>query len=198
MTPLCMYLAGAIRDNHPEDIEWREYISSKLYPFIGHDMLRILSPLGGKSFDEKTGKWTISGVPSHAYHIVSQDFWSVDRADIIVFNMLPMAEGYQSIGTLTEWGRSTATQKLRYVILPQGFKGHKNLDMYQGPHPFIERNATEIFQTVNECVEFLVRHMPVLAGVDPRFDPYSQEARRIDEIVEKRFEHMSPKGMPRA
>lgn len=166
---LTMYLAGAIRDNHPEDIEWREDIIRRLGWLIDANQLRIISPLGGKSFNKETGKWTMSGVPSHIQHIVSQDFWSVDKCDIIVFNFLALKDKYPNIGTLTEWGRSTSSAKLRYIIWPEGVNGHKNLDMYAGVHPFITHNMTEMFTSVEACGDFLERHIPVLAGVEPEF-----------------------------
>ena len=46
MSKLKIYLAGAIRDDHPEDIEWRETFIKAL-----KDTVILLSPLAGKMFD---------------------------------------------------------------------------------------------------------------------------------------------------
>ena len=162
---LTFYLAGAIRDNRPEDIEWRARLGAQLNEYVTRRKIEIISPLGGKTFNPTTKEWLISGLPSEPRHIISQDFWAVDRADIIVVNLLPMDEGYQSIGTLMEYGRSTITSKLRYVIAPPKFRGSGNA-MYPDIHPFLERTATAIFSDVDTCVGFLQRHLPYLLGQD--------------------------------
>lgn len=167
---LHLYLAGAIRDGKAEDIEWREEVAQKLFPYVESGLLRILSPLGGKVYNEQERVWTISGVRSNAHLIVSQDFWCVDRADICVFNFLPLTTDYKSIGTLSEWGRSTARSCLRFVIWPSDFTGHEN-QMYKQVHPFIANNATQVFASVEECASFLLKHVPVVAGVAPGYDP---------------------------
>ena len=173
---LTIYLAGAIRDNHQEDIDWRDQMIQALVPYVNVNILQIISPLGGKRFDKKTGAWTLSGVPSHDYHIVSQDFWSVDKCDIIVANFLPLADGYPSIGTLTEWGRSTATSKLRYVIWPTGMQGHQNGKMYPGPHPFITQNMTEMFPSVADCIKFLM-HQQLNRTLENTKEPHASKGR---------------------
>lgn len=169
--PLVLYLAGAIRDNEEQDIVWREHTAMALMPFIQQGLLRIISPLGGKQFNAKTGKWTISGEETSAAHIVAQDFWAIDRADLAVFNLLSLAQGYPSIGTLMELGRATGRSTLRYIIAPPAFQGHANKGTFAGLHPFVERNASMCFESVERWLNFMMRHMPVLAGVDPRFNP---------------------------
>lgn len=164
---LTMYLAGSIRDNRPEDIAWREQVIDKLYWLVEADQLRIISPLGGKQHDFESGVWTVSGAPSTQQHIITQDFWSVDRSDIIIFNFLALSEKYPSIGTLVEFGRSTSSAKLRYVIARPGYKGHENAAMYAGIHPFIAHNATQVFDSVDACIAHVNAHVPVLSGVNP-------------------------------
>jgi len=178
---MLMYLAGAIRDGHKEDIEWRESVAQRLFPFVEGGLLRILSPLGGKVYSEKERAWTISGIQSNAHLIVSQDFWSVDRMDIGIFNFLSLADQYPTIGTLSEWGRSTAKSCLRFAIWPQGVTGHCN-EMYAQVHPFITNNATQVFYSVSDCLNFLIRHIPVLAGVAPGYDP---EGKNQDYFAER-------------
>lgn len=163
MKHLTIYLAGAIRDNHDEDWEWREYAIEKLSPYAC-----ILNPLAGKQFDRATGKWTMNGETASARTIVKQDFWCVDRCDAILFNFLSLAEGYASIGTLTEWGRATGTGALLYPIVKEKYTGHQNQSMYQ-LHPFIEENATNVFFDAKSAVDFLARHFTMLTGDDPHF-----------------------------
>ncbi len=183
---LKMYLAGAIRDKHPEDIAWRERAISTLSQFVKLGLLKILNPLGGKKYDDKTGLWTMSGVPAKARHIVSQDFWCVDQADIMVVNLTSLNSGYKSIGSLMELGRSTAHSCLRYVILPPEFKGHGNLDMYNQVHPFLDYPMTEVFPDVDTLLEFLSWHVPVMAGVSPRFrSPYPITEQEMDDVLER-------------
>ena len=160
---LTVYLAGAIRDGKPEDIAWREAMIDDL-----RRVAVILNPLAGKHRDEASGLWTLSGRPSGSKVIVHQDFWAVDRADIIVFNLLPMAEGYLSIGTMAEWGRSTTRSVLRYVIAKPNFTGRQNAAMFK-LHPFIAEYATDIFATADECRDFLRMHIGRLSGARPRY-----------------------------
>jgi len=157
-----IYLAGAIRDAHPEDIAWRERAIVMFQNYA-----TVLNPLGGKSKD-KNGKWTMSGIPSTAKTIVKQDFWCVDRADIIVCNLKPLASGYPSIGTLTEFGRATGTGALIFLCVEDKYKGHDNNSMYK-LHPFLEENATVVFTEVDAMLRFVAVHLRMLSGADPSY-----------------------------
>lgn len=161
-----VYLAGAIRDNHPEDISWREYVISA----IQHKSV-ILNPLAGKSFNAADKQWTVSGVPSSASLIVKHDFWSVDRADVVIFNFTALAEQYPNIGTLVEFGRATANGALLYAVIDQDYKGHENTDMYD-LHPFLAENCAVVFNSITDLVAFLSQHIEVLSGATPRFAGY--------------------------
>ena len=158
-----VYLAGAIRDGKSEDIEWREDFVNEL-----EGKATFLNPLGGKLYHSGTGQWTVCGQPSTARAIVKQDFWCVDRADIIVANLTPMASGYPSIGTIFELGRATARGCVVYVILDPGFTGHENGKMY-GLHPFIAENSAMTFASVKEAIEFFDQYLDVLSGCEPNF-----------------------------
>lgn len=161
---LTMYLAGAIRDGHPEDFQWREDF---IFALRDHPV-QILNPLGGKTHHKDTGLWTVSGIPSSAHFIVDHDFWAVDVSDIIVFNFLALADKYPNIGTLTEWGRSTARPILRYSIWPARFTGHENERMF-GRHPFVDEMSAAVFPDSDSCLDFLRQHILVLAGDNPSF-----------------------------
>ncbi len=157
-----IYLAGAIRDSHPEDIAWRERAIVMFQNYAN-----ILNPLGGKSKDAD-GRWTMSGIPSNAKTIVKQDFWCVDRADILVANLMPLQDGYPSIGTLTEYGRATGTGALIFVAVHDKYTGHDNTSMYK-LHPFIEENATVVFTEIDLMLRFVAVHLRMLSGFDPSY-----------------------------
>ena len=160
---LTIYLAGAIRDGRLNDIEWREKVISSLLdsPAI------ILNPLGGKHFDAKSGAWTLCGREVTAPSIVKYDFNSVKRADIILANLTSLSERYPSIGTLIELGAAAALGKLIYLILDNKYAGHEN-SMFTR-HPFLQEIAADIFESVDEAIEFLKKYIPVLSGTNARY-----------------------------
>lgn len=160
-----IYLAGAIRDNRPDDIEWRERVISAL-----GDKATFLNPLGGKTYNSETREWTMSHkVPSTTKHIVPQDLWEVDRADIVIANLSALAEGYPNIGTLMEFGRATARGALIYTVLEANYAGHDNPKMYS-LHPFLDWLSAASFTSVDDLIAFLHRHLDVLSGANPHFD----------------------------
>ena len=138
-----IYLAGAIRPDHREDEEWRIQFTKSL---IG--LAIVYNPMFGK--ERKDDQWTIFGVPSHDRMIVHHDFYMVDNADIVVFNLLAMKEGYHCIGTMTEFGRSTARTQIRYVIAPPDDASYPKI------HPFIVQSAAHVFTTVEETLGFVM------------------------------------------
>lgn len=163
---LKLYLAGAIRDNHPEDETWRNELINTLKEYEVLDYVCVLNPLGGKDKNAK-GEWTSSGYPCLSRYVVQQDFWCVERADILIFNFLALKDHYPNLGTLIEFGHSTAKRQLRFVIWPSAYLGHENEKMFD-VHPFILENSTAIFSSVKECTEYLINHLKVLTGVEPR------------------------------
>jgi nucleoside 2-deoxyribosyltransferase len=163
---ITIYLAGAIRDDHPEDIEWREL-------FIKHlkNIATIFNPLAGKVFDSEKKKWYLHGHFSTGEIIVPHDFWMVEHSDLIIFNFLSLAEGYPSIGTLVEFGHATAGNALLYCIIPKGYTGHDSTNQYK-LHPFLAKNATMVFQGVDSCLEFLIKRVQSLNGNKPEYGDY--------------------------
>jgi len=167
---LTMYLAGAIRDGVDEDIIWREHVIEALR----RHPVRILNPLGGKTRDDK-GNWTVSGVPSGARFITKHDIWYVKHSDIVLFNLRALSQGYPNIGTLVEFGAAVASGALIYVIVDPDYTGH-NANMYK-LHPFIAEFAAQTFDTTEQAVEFLKRHVNVISGRAPSFVEYQKEQR---------------------
>lgn len=165
IAPLKIYLAGAIRDERPEDIEWRE-------EFISHlsDSAIFLNPVGGKTYNKLTKEWLMSGQPAGADAIVGHDFWCVQHSDIVVFNFTALAEKYPNIGTLIEFGyaRCRGDKVLRYSILDKDYTGHENVSMFK-LHPFIEKNSSMVFHSLLDCRKYLAGHLKVLSGAYARF-----------------------------
>ena len=170
--PPVVYLAGAIRDDHPEDITWRRDMMDRVGP-----RAIWLNPLGGKFYNpnppEGQPRWTLHQmVASGANLIVKQDLWCVARADIVIFNFAALKEGYPNIGTLVEFGCAVApswpTPKLIYSIIDPEYTGHENKGTFN-LHPFLEINSSIVFPSVEHCMEFCIRHFPVLSGVNPHY-----------------------------
>ena len=159
-----LYLAGSIRDGNSEDIDWREKLIMEC-----QGLAIFLNPLAGVEHDEKTDKWHINGVVPGGKFIVKHDFRMVDIADVIVFNLLCLADKYPTIGSLIEFGRATNRSNcLLYSILPAKYLGHGNTKMYK-LHPFIEENSAVIFNGVDPCINFLKGQLKVISGMTPNY-----------------------------
>lgn len=172
---LTMYLAGAIRDSRPEDIEWREKVIDALKGLP----VRILNPLGGKTFEN--GQWTVSGVESSATFIFDHDKWCVEQSDIVLFNFRALSEKYPNIGTLVEFGMAIGLpgKRLIYSVVDPAYTGHENERMYK-LHPFLAQPSSNVFNTMDDAIEFLKRHLKVLSGRAPSFEKY-----RTEQFVQK-------------
>ena len=162
---MIIYLAGAIRDGRLDDIEWREKVISSLA-----GLATIINPLGGKHFDAKNSVWTLCERRVTAQSIVKYDFNAVNRADIILANLTSLSERYPSIGTLIELGAAAAQGKLIYLILDNKYAGHENAMFTH--HPFLQEIAADIFESVDEAIEFLKKYVPVMSGVRARYGDF--------------------------
>ncbi|NGZ94965.1 MAG: hypothetical protein CV089_02320 [Nitrospira sp. WS110] len=132
------------------DREWRREFAHSLYILVWNGVLRILDPYS----------WQEVGTRSDGKQMVDTDFHGIDRSDVVVFNLTGLTENYPCIGTLVELGRTTAAKKLVYVIMP---KGHTfPVEGVPGLHPFIKHNATAIFETEDECLDYLIDVLPQL------------------------------------
>lgn len=168
-----IYLAGAIRDNHPEDISWRERVINEL-----GDKATWLNPLAGKTFDPESKLWTMSGILPVASVIVPHDFWMVEHSDAIIFNLKAMSEGYPNIGTLVEFGHATALhpRPLIYSVVDAEINNNPNSalkpqqKMFAGLHPFLAVNSAIVFPTMDKLISFLVHHLPAIDGTNPHFE----------------------------
>lgn len=165
-----IYLAGAIRDaSIKDDVEWREKVIDMVEQNYAQEV-RILNPLGNKTFNPANREWRVGGIVTNSKGIVAQDLWSVRNADIVVANFSSMVSGYPSIGTVMEVGAAAVHgNKLIYSIIDPSFSGHGNPGAFKGLHPFLEQLSTEVFSSAAEATEFLRIHLGMLTGQSPRF-----------------------------
>jgi hypothetical protein len=173
-----VYLAGSIRDGNEPDIQWREDVIAALgtpiHTGAGPGQLaRFLNPVGAKTYNPETKEWRIVNRPSGARIIVRQDFWCVNRADIVLFNFRALSQKYPNIGTLVEFGAAANRYPhcLIYSIVDPEYTGHENTAMFH-LHPFIEENSAVVFATVPDAIEYLKGYLPVLSGQNPHFGGY--------------------------
>lgn len=167
-----IYLAGAIRDDRPDDIQWRERVITE----VG-DKATWLNPLASKTFSPETKAWSMSGVKPVASVIVPHDFWMVEHSDIIIFNLSALTEGYPNIGTLVEFGHATGLPRrpLIYSVIDPNLVTNPNAalmvqqKMFSGLHPFLAINSAVVFPSINALIPFLQSHLPALCGDQPRF-----------------------------
>ena len=162
---ITIYLAGAIRDGRLDDIEWREKVISSL-----DGLATFLNPLGGKHFDSIKSNWTAAGRRVTSQFDVKHDLEFIGRSDVVLVNLLALSERYPNIGTLIELGAAAAQGKLIYLILDKKYAGHENA-MFT-THPFLQEIAADIFESVDEAIEFLKKYLPVLSGTNPRYGEF--------------------------
>ncbi len=137
-----IYLAGAIRDDHPADTEWRQYVRRSIGGAFG---FHILDPLDGKTYDEAHG-WLMHGsVKATGDIFVHRDLAMIHRADVVLANLSALADGYPCIGTLMELGIAMERRLLTVVV---GSYATCN-------HPFIASMAYRRVATVDAAIDWL-------------------------------------------
>ena len=159
-----IYLGGAIRDNHPDDILWREEVISALGAYAV-----FINPLAGQTYHADKGGWTTyDGTFATSNYLVKKDFHNVDKSDILIVNFNCLMDGYPTIGSLIEFGRATKSSSLLFSILDSTYKGHGHKGMYD-LHPFIKENSAMVFQDVASCVSFMRGELRATSGLDPHY-----------------------------
>jgi len=146
---MTVYLAGAIRG--PEDYVWRKQFVEEYKDEL---LFRIPSDLATLDVSK------LRKFGPAAYMTYRTDLDLIDRSDIVVANLLPMADGYPSIGTLFEIGYSRAKGKLIFIVA----------DAKRKEHPFLAFGADGLYPNFEELGEFLHQYLGVLRGGCPVFD----------------------------
>lgn len=163
-----IYLAGSIRDDHPEDIAWRE----RFITLLAQDAV-LLNPLGGKQRDAN-GVWCMSDRVASAPRIVAQDMWCVRQADLVIANFSSFADNYPSIGTVMEVGAAAALNKMIYAIVKPGTGETANPKNFR-LHPFISELCADVFESEDIAAAFMVKHIAILNGREPRcLEPFTE------------------------
>ena len=142
------YLAGAIRG--PEDYIWRKQFVEEYQDEL---LFRIPSDLVTSDMSK------LRKFGSAAYMTYRTDLDLIDRSDIIIANLLPMAEGYPSEGTMFEIGYSRAKGKLIFAVA----------DAKRKEHPFIAFGIDGVYSSFEELSGFLHQYLGVLEGKCPVF-----------------------------
>lgn len=139
---MTIYLAGAIRDKTPYDLEWRDYATRQLVA----GGAAVLNPLSGQYETTQDG-WFFNGVPAASRTMVARDLYQLRKADCVLANLLPMADGYRSIGTLLELGVALERRQLVVLVGPPEVTGH----------PFLTELAYATFTDLDTALQFLTR-----------------------------------------
>jgi nucleoside 2-deoxyribosyltransferase len=146
--PTC-YLAGPIRG--VEDYIWRknftqEYADDLLFRIPSDVITMDLTKL--RSFGPA------------AYMTYRTDLDLIDRSEIIVANLLPMADNYPAIGTLFELGYARAKNKLVFLIC----------DKKRKEHPFLAFGTDGLYHDFEEFGKFFHDYLNILKGNCPVFE----------------------------
>jgi len=162
--PPSVYLCGPIRDEYHEDIVWRE----KFIHDVGDNAI-VYNPLAGHTFNHAQSVWSQHGVPVSSSLIVKQDLWMVDHADILVANLLPLADEYPCLGSLMEIGRASAHGALVFAAIPDGFG--RIVEMLQA-HPFVTELIARRFHDIESMTAFVTSTVLSISGEVAKFGGY--------------------------
>jgi nucleoside 2-deoxyribosyltransferase len=139
-----VYLAGAIRTE--QDYVWRKDFVRE---FKNKFLFRIPSDIITMGVNKGMGQFNPT-----AYMTYRTDIDLIDRSEIVVANLLPMADGYPSIGTLFEVGYARAKGKLLFIVA----------DAKRKEHPFLAFGADGFYANFGELYDFLHRYLDTLNG----------------------------------
>ena len=143
-----IYLCGPIRGAH--DYVWRKQFVEEY-----KDELTFRIPSDVVTMDvEKLRKFGPA-----AYMTYRTDLDLIDRSDMLVANLLPMAEGYPAIGSLFEIGYARAKGKLIFIVA----------DNTRKCHPFLAFGADGLYPSFDELNVFFHKYLKVLEGGCPVF-----------------------------
>jgi nucleoside 2-deoxyribosyltransferase len=143
-----VYLCGPIRGEH--DYVWRKQFVNE----YGSQMqFRIPSDI----VTMDTTKLHKFGPASYMTYRTDLDL--IDRSDIVVANLLPMADGYPAIGSLFEIGYARAKGKLIFIVADEKRK----------EHPFLAFGADGLYPSFEGLAKFLHQYLDVLRGGCPVF-----------------------------
>ncbi len=160
-----VYLAGPIRGI--EDYIWRRQIVKEY-----QDELVFHIPSDIVTMD--ISKLRKFGPASYMTYRTDLDL--IDRSEMVIANLLPMADGYPAIGTLFELGYARAKGKLIFLVA----------DGKRKEHPFLAFGVDGLYPNFEELGVFLHQYLNILKGNCPIFDKLPREIpERIAELKVK-------------
>jgi nucleoside 2-deoxyribosyltransferase len=142
------YLCGPIRDDR--DYLWRKEFVEE---YEGRMQFRIPSDIITDDLSK------LSRFSPASYMTYRTDLDLIDRSDILVANLLPMADGYPAIGSLFEIGYARAKGKLIFIVA----------DSKRKEHPFLAFGADGLYSSFEELGKFLHEYLSILEGNCPVF-----------------------------
>jgi nucleoside 2-deoxyribosyltransferase len=150
-----VYLAGPIRDEC--DYIWRKEFVEE---YAGKFLFRIPSDIITSDITKANlEKGKLRKFGPAAYMTYRTDLDLIDRSDVIVANLLPMASGYPAIGSLFEIGYARAKGKLIFIVADDKRKAH----------PFLAFGADGLYPSFEELGKFLHKYLDILNGGCPVF-----------------------------
>jgi|SRR5208282_4005121 len=144
-----VYLAGPIRGE--QDYVWRKQFVNE---YENEMQFRIPSDIITMDMNK------LRNFGPAAYMTYRTDLDLIDRSEIVVANLLPMADGYPAIGTLFEIGYARAKGKLIFIVA----------DAKRKEHPFLAFGADGLYPGFEELGEFLHQYLGILNGGCPVFE----------------------------
>jgi|SRR5208283_2344435 len=148
MKPSC-YLAGPIRG--VEDYVWRKAMTEE---YANELVFRIPSDIVTMDLTK------LRKFGPASYMTYRTDLDLIDRSDMVIANLLPMADGYPAIGSLIEIGYARAKNKLIFVVA----------DGVRKEHPFLAFGADGLYRDFETLGTFLHKYLGVLNGQCPVFE----------------------------
>ena len=150
-----VYLAGPIRNE--DDYIWRKQFVEE---YAGKLQFRIPSDILTHDITSaNTANGKLRSFAPAAYMTYRTDLDLIDRSDIVVANLLPMADGYPAIGTLVEIGYSRAKGKLIFIVA----------DEIRKQHPFLAFGADGLYPSFEALGKYLHQYLDILNGGCPVF-----------------------------
>ena len=139
------YLAGALRTI--DDYKWRKEITERfegrLICFTPPDILS--EKPNDKSLLAGPEWFKVQKFRPKNYMTQRTDLFLIDKADIVIANLLALSDGYPCIGTLVEMGYARGKDKFILSVSSPDYKAH----------PFVGFTADGAFNTIEEMIEYL-------------------------------------------
>ncbi len=139
MSLMEVYLAGIISTDFPWHAEWRRYMEQGL-----DDDILVTNPLSSKTMlDQESDDNGISAVTRNSAEIILRDNWCVERANLIIANLVLGTSKRSPVGTYFEL--AWAWRQRTPVLLITEEETANALAYMNAKHPFMEQAVTRLY-----------------------------------------------------